>query len=134
MVPLSQAQDQMSFLYDLRLRSLSHNKKSLADVYRKLIREHRAIADDSRAAKINNGTDVVISELSAEIGSEEFVRVFIRNPFSINLAAELAPFGFKTELLGLRTRITVDERLGKQQRDLLRQLGYNDATRGPRSR
>src|SRR3989440_1552851 len=58
----------VAFLYDLRLRSLSHNKKSLADVYRKLIREHRAIGDYSRGAKTNNGIDVVTSELSAEIG------------------------------------------------------------------
>ncbi len=124
----------VAFLYDLRLRSLSHNKKSLADVYRKLVREHRAMAYDSRAAKTNNGTEIVASELSAEIGSEEFVRAFIRNPVSINLQTELAPFGLKAEVVGLRTRITVDGKLGKQPRDLLHQLGYNDATRGPRSR
>ena len=85
-------------------------------------------------AKTNNGTDVATSELSAELRSEEFVRVFVRNPVSINLAAELAPFGLKTELVGLRTQITVDEKISKQQRDLLRQLGYNDATRGTRSK
>jgi len=76
---------------------------------------------------------VAANELSTEIGSEDFVRTFIRNPVSINLSAELAPFGLRTENVGLRTRITVNEKLSKQQRDLLRQLGYNDATRGPRS-
>jgi len=124
----------VAFLYDLRLRSLSHNKKSLANVYRRLIREHPAISDNSRAAKTNDGTDVVTKELSAEIGSEDFVRLFIRGPVSIDLPAELAPFGLKVETIGLRTRIAVDEKIGKQQRDLLRQLGYNDATRGPRSK
>jgi hypothetical protein len=124
----------VAFLYDLKLRSLSRNKKSLADVYRRLIREHPAIGDSSRETKMNDGTEVVTKELSAEIGSEDFVRLFIRSPVSINLAAELAPFGLKVETVGLRTRITVDEKIGKQQRDLLRQLGYNDATRGPRSK
>ena len=124
----------VAFLYDLRLRSLSHNKKSLADVYRRLIREHPAIGDNSRAAKTNDGTDMVTKELSAEIGSEDFVRLFIRSPVSINLPGELSPFGLKVETVGLRTRIAVDEKIGKQQRDLLRQLGYNDATRGPRSK
>lgn len=118
----------VAFLYDLRLRSLSHNKKSLADVYRRLVREHPA------TAKTNDGTDVVTKELSAEIGSEDFVRLFIRSPVSINLPAELAPFGLKAETIGLRTRIAVDEKLSKQQRDLLRQLGYNDATRESRSK
>jgi hypothetical protein len=124
----------VAFLYDLRLRSLSHNKKSLADVYRRLIRENPAIGDNSRAAKTNDGTDVVTRELSAEIGSEDFVRRFIRSPVSIDLPAELGPFGLKVETVGLRTRIAIDEKIGKQQRDLLRQLGYNDATCGPRSK
>jgi hypothetical protein len=124
----------VAFLYDLRLRSLSRNKKSLADVYRRLIREHPAIGDNSRTAKTSDGMDVVTTELSAEIGSEDFVRVFIRSPVSIDLPVELAPFGLKVETVGLRTRIAVDEKIGKQQRDLLRQLGYNDATRGPRSK
>lgn len=124
----------VAFLYDLKLRSLSHNKKSLADVYRRLIQEHAATGDNLRVAKTNDGTDVVTKELSAEIGSEDFVRLFIRSPVSINLPAELEPFGLKVETVGLRTRIAVDEKIGKQQRDLLRQLGYNDATRGPRSK
>ncbi|HEX7723426.1 MAG TPA: hypothetical protein VF397_14800 [Pyrinomonadaceae bacterium] len=124
----------VAFLYDLRLRSVSHNKKSLADLYRRLIREHSAMGDNSRTAKTNDGTDAVIRELSAEIGSEDFVRLFIRSPVSINLPAELAPFGLKVETVGLRSRIAIDEKIGKQQRDLLRQLGYNDATRGPRSK
>ena len=124
----------VAFLYDLRLRSLSRNKKSVADVYRKLFREYPTTSDDSRARKTDNGTDVAANELSTEIGSEDFVRTFIRNPVSINLPAELAPFGLKVETVGLRTRIAVDERIGKQRRDLLRQLGYNDATHGPRSK
>jgi len=124
----------VAFLFDLKLRSLIHNKKTLADVYRRLIRDYPAIGDNSRAAKTNDGTDVVSRELSAEIGSEDFVRTFIRSPVSIDLTAELAPFGLKVETVGLRTRISVDEKIGKQQRDLLRQLGYNDAARGPRSK
>jgi len=51
-----------------------------------------------------------------------------------DLPAELGPFGLKVETVGPRTRIAIDEKIGKQQRDLLRQLGYNDATRGPRSK
>jgi hypothetical protein len=60
------------------------------------------------------------------------VRQFIRNSVTIKLATELAPFGFEVETLGLRTRIAVSDKLNKQQRDLLRELGYNDAVRSPR--
>src|SRR5205807_1591093 len=65
----------VAFLYDLRLRSVSRNKKSLADVYRKLIGEYPAPGDKFRTGKTNDGTEVVTKELSAEIGSEDFVRL-----------------------------------------------------------
>ena len=70
--------------------------------------------------------------LSFDPAAEDFVRVFIRNPVAINLATELAPFGLQVETVGLRTRITVSDKLSKQQRDLLRELGYNDVVRSPR--
>ncbi|MFN2577425.1 MAG: hypothetical protein ABR607_07005 [Pyrinomonadaceae bacterium] len=122
----------VAFLYDLRLRSLSHNKRSLADVYRQLFNEHRGTGDAPGGTATNNATEVAAGELSAELGSEDFVRIFIRNPVSINLATELAPFGLVAEQVGLRTQISVDQKVGKKERDLLRKLGYNDATRGTR--
>jgi len=66
------------------------------------------------------------------MNSPDFVTAYIRNPISINLAAEIAPFGLKVEMLGLRTHISVNDKLSKQQRDLLRDLGYNDATHAAR--
>lgn len=70
--------------------------------------------------------------LSFDPAAEDFVRAFIRNPVVINLATELAPFGLQVETVGLRTRITVSDKLSRQQRDLLRELGYNDVVRSPR--
>jgi hypothetical protein len=53
----------------------------------------------------------------------------VTQPARIDLRQELAPFGLQVETFSLRTRINVSEDLTKQQRDLLRQLGYNDVTR-----
>ena len=113
----------VAFLYDLRLRSASHNKRSLADVYRRLLRSSNGGRD---------GGETVASALSDELGSQDFVGSFVRKPVSINLVSELAPFGLIADTSGFRTRISVSEKLNKQQRDLLRELGYNAATHAPR--
>ena len=67
--------------------------------------------------------------LAGESMSQDFVQMFIRNPVVINLQAELAPFGLRAEKFGSRTSISVSEQLTKRQRDLLRELGYNDYVR-----
>ena len=116
----------VAFLFDLRMRSLSHGKKSLDSVYRVILQKH-----SGNGAKFD-GNEAVTQALAADEASETFVRQFIRNAVTINLASELAPFGLEVETPGLRTRIGVSDKLNKQQRDLLRDLGYNDAVRSPR--
>jgi predicted metalloprotease with PDZ domain len=116
----------IAFLFDLRMRSLSHGKKSLDSVYRVILQKH-----SGNAPKFD-GNEAVTQALAADEASENFARQFIRNAVTINLASELAPFGLEVETLGLRTRIAVSDKLNKQQRDLLRELGYNDAVRSPR--
>jgi predicted metalloprotease with PDZ domain len=119
----------VAFIYDLRLRNLSRNRRSLSDVYRKLM---GAAKLDSARRKITDGNQVITKIISEEIGSDEYERRFIRNPVTIRLASELAPFGLKVDIVGLRTQISVSEQLSKQQRDLLRELGYNAATHANR--
>ena len=116
----------VAFLFDLRMRRASHGKKSLDNVYRVILQKH-----SGNAAK-TDGNQGVTQALAADEASENFVRQFIRSAVTINLASELAPFGFEVGTLGLRTRIAVSDKLNKQQRDLLRELGYNDAVRSPR--
>ena len=124
------AKDQLiAFLYDLRLRSASHRKRSLGDVYRKLF---QAYATGRNGQRKIDGNEAVTRALAEELNSMDFVNTYVRNTASINLASELAPFGLKVEILGLRTHISVSDNLTRQQRDLLRDLGYNDATHAVR--
>ena len=123
----------VAFLYDLKLRSQSHGKRSLDGVYRKLFQRYRS--SDPASNTLTNegdGNDAVMHVLAGESMSQGFVQVFIRNPVAINLQAELAPFGLRAEKSGSRTRISVSEQLTKRQRDLLRELGYNDYVRHKR--
>jgi hypothetical protein len=125
----------IAFLYDLKLRNQSHGKHSLDDVYRKIFRDHSLSDSNSTGAAVaegSDGNDAATNALAVDSGAQDFVRVFISNPVALNLQEELAPFGLIVERFGLRSRISVNEKLSKQQRDLLRQLGYNDAVRSPR--
>ncbi len=116
----------IAFLYDLKLRHESHGKHSLDDAYRKSFQ-----AASGRTGQGSDGNDAVTAALASDSQMKDFVRQFIREPVAVNLTPELAPFGLRVETFGLRTRIAVTEQLGRAQRDLLRELGYNDSTRSP---
>jgi hypothetical protein len=75
------------------------------------------------------GNTAATTALRSEPSSQNFVERFITTPVSIDLKNELAPFGLRIEKL-VRTHISVGDDLAKRQRDLLKQLGYNE----PRAR
>ena len=118
----------VAFLYDLNVRSQSKGKRSLDDVYRNIFRSQNRGADSS-SQKTADGNAVAMAALSAEAADSGFVQRFIKEPLSIDLQKELAPFGLRAEKFGFRTRILPAEKLTKRQRDLLRELGYNDRVR-----
>lgn len=129
----------IAFLYDLKLRSLSHNKRTLDDVYRKVFREHGSDAAKARGVSSqlspgSDGSDVVLNILGSYSGLQEFGRSFITSPVAIKLPELLAPYGLRVETFGLRTRIGVSESLTRPQSDLLLDLGYNTSARSPRQR
>ncbi len=127
----------IAFLYDLKLRTLSHNKQSLDDVYRGIFREYRADESRGGASRPGQGSDgsaAALKALSAHSGMQDFGSSFISVAAAINLPELLAPFGLRAETFGLRTRISVSVSLTRQQRDLLHDLGYNDYVRSPSQR
>jgi predicted metalloprotease with PDZ domain len=129
----------VALLYDLNLRSLSHNKHSLDDVYRNIFRQYRKDEANARSAGIqrgqgSDGSEAALKLLGAYSGMQDFGRSLVSNATAINLPERLAPFGLHVETLGLRTRISVNESLTRQQRDLLHDLGYNDSVRSPNHR
>jgi hypothetical protein len=118
-----------AFLYDLRLRNATNGKRTLESGYRKLFERHRPTG---AVSKSTDGNEAVFTSFTDSVSSDFFG--FVRQPIDINLESELAPFGLRAEQFGLRTRISVAEKLTKRQRDLLRGLGYNDLSHAPRSK
>ena len=126
----------VAFLFDLKLLSQSRGKRSLDDVYREVFRRYRLVEPPSapsttQASGIADGNQAVLAVIEGTPGMQEFAGSFIRRAAAIDLSSELATFGLRVERLGLRTRISVSETLTRRQRDLLRELGYNDYARSP---
>jgi predicted metalloprotease with PDZ domain len=118
----------VAFLYDLKVRSENRGKRSLDDLYRKTFQSYGLVKGDERQLEGN----AALMNAFGEEGMQTFVGKFISAPAAINLSAELSPYGLTGETVGSKTRLVVSEHLSKQQRDLLRQLGYNDAARSTR--
>jgi predicted metalloprotease with PDZ domain len=117
----------VAFIYDLNLRNQTAGKRSLDDVYRRILREHPRRSAVKKIPADGNAT--AFTALRGELSAQNFVERFITAPVSIDLKHELAPFGLRVEKM-VRTHISVSDALSKRQSDLLKQLGYNE----PRAR
>lgn len=113
-----------AFLYDLNSRLQSKGKLSLDDVYRRFFRAQQNGKRPNGTQ--DDGSEAAIAALREEMRVKTFVEQFIVRPVSIDLERELNQFGLQVEKIGLRTRIYPANNLTKRQRDLLRQLGYNE--------
>lgn len=114
----------VALLCDLSLRTQSKGKQSLENVYRELFRRHRAGLPRAQA------NSAVLSVLSSFPGMKDFVRPYLETPSAVDLAAQLAPFGLRVEKVGFRIQVLPNQSLSREQRDLLRGLGYNSEARG----
>lgn len=121
----------VAFLYDLRLRIESRRKKSLESSYRALFKQYGREGSIARDA-VADGNAAAVATLGLDQAMAAFVEKNIKLPVTIDLKAELAPYGLAVENFAFRTRINVSDQLTRQQRELLRDLGYNDAVRTPR--
>lgn len=110
----------VAFLYDLYLREQSGGKRSLDNVYRELFRLY------GRSSVRTDGNRAVISALGGEAEMREFVRRYIESPTAIDLKSSLSGYGLEILPGGARTHISIAGSTSQRQRDLLRQLGYNE--------
>jgi len=117
----------VAFLYDLNLRWKAKGKRSLDDVYRTIVQNYAA--KQSLSAPAPEANSAVVGALRLELSDQDFVNRLVLTRATIDLQKELAPFGLRVERPGVRTHISTDSRLAGRQRDLLKQLGYNEPRR-----
>ena len=114
----------VALIYDLTLRTRSRGKQSLENVYRELFRRYRSgsVKTDANSA--------ILSVLQSFPGMETFAPSYLDSASMIDLPAVLAPFGLRVEKIGSSSRVSPAQSLTRDQRDLLRGLGYNTESRG----
>jgi hypothetical protein len=110
----------VAFLYDLTLRRQTGGKSSLDDVFRELFRRHGV------GGQSDEGGRAVVRLLGGVPGMSGFTQRHVESAAEINLAAAVEPFGLRVEPGGVRTHVGIVEPLEREQRELLRKLGYND--------
>ena len=117
----------VAFLYDMNLRWQTRGKQSLDDVYRAIIRNY--LTKPPATGPRPDGNSAVIGALRLEMSEQDFVNRLIVMRAMINLEKELEPFGLRVEKPAVRTHISANAQLTSRQRDLLKQLGYNEPRR-----
>lgn len=106
----------VAFLYDLIVRLESGGKATLSDCYPPLFSYYRD--------KPANANEVIMKLLSATPSTRDFPQIYIKNKGRLELEQVLTRFGFKMDSSGPRSRLLVGKVLTKEQRELLRSLGY----------
>lgn len=108
-----------AFLFDLTLRHQTKNRRTIADVFRELMTKH------ARGGRREDGNRAVINVMNALLGSADFTKRFVETPRVIDLQTSVEKFGLRVDRAGSRARITVIEKLNKEQAPLQRKLGYS---------
>jgi predicted metalloprotease with PDZ domain len=107
----------VAFLYDLKLRRASHNRRGLDDVYRELLKSFKA------GSRATDGNETIVRLLARLDGDEQFVRSYIQSPGLIELETLLPEFGMRVDNLGQK-RLRVADALSRDQLEVLEGLGY----------
>ena len=105
----------VAFIYDLMLRQ-SARRETLADIYPEVLQAGRGNRHDAN--------ELLIRILDKREGMERFSERFVQSAAEIDLTSVLAPFGLEIAGVGPSSRIQVSRNINKEQRQLLKTLGY----------
>ena len=105
----------VGFIYDLILRRNSAGRESLTDVYPELFQAGQGSRQDAN--------ELLIELLNKRARMARFSEQFIEGKTEIDLASVLAPFGLEV-VTGSSSRIQVSKSLDREQKRLLKTLGY----------
>ncbi|MFZ0061931.1 MAG: hypothetical protein WAL47_07820 [Pyrinomonadaceae bacterium] len=105
----------VALIYDLMLRRNSAGRETLTDVYPELLQAGQGSRQDAN--------ELLIGLLNKRAPMERFGEKFVEGKTEIDLASILAPFGLEVAT-GSSSRIQVSKNVDKEQKRLLKTLGY----------
>lgn len=106
----------VAFIYDLMLRRNSASRETVTGIYPELLKAGQGSGQDANV--------VLIELLNRRTGMERFSERFVEGTAEIDLVSLLKPVGLELAKTGSSTRIQVRKNIDKEQRQLLKTLGY----------
>ncbi|MFL6207675.1 MAG: hypothetical protein ACJ74W_02425 [Pyrinomonadaceae bacterium] len=113
----------VAYLYDLDVRRQTNGKRSIDDLYRALFRQSHT----STAGR--DGNETVLELMNMVAGGQTLTEPLIKDRGAFDLAAAIAPYGLQVAAEGARTRVSIVPQLSHAQRELLKQIGYNETAK-----
>ena len=109
----------VAFMYDLITRQESGGKSTLADRYRALFKSY--------AADRANANEVIAGLLNSSVATKGFFQSYVESRSVVELERFLPPYGLQIDSSsGPLTHLSIRKGITKNQRQLLRSLGYRD--------
>jgi predicted metalloprotease with PDZ domain len=106
----------VAFMYDLSLQNLSNCRASSDEIYRQLF--------SRQATGQENANETIIRLLSNRAELQSFGIRYVRGTEKIDLEAAIAGYGLHFGRDGSRTKLLVAKIINKEQRKLLKCIGY----------
>jgi predicted metalloprotease with PDZ domain len=106
----------VAFMYDLSLRNLSGCRERSDEIYRQLF--------SRQATGQENANETIIRLLSDRAELQSFVAHYVRGTEKIDLETAIARYGLQVIRYGLSTKLLVAKTINKEQRKLLKCIGY----------
>lgn len=110
----------VAFVYDLMVRSESSGKATLADRYRGLFND----GVKGRGTAGADGNEAIIKLLSSSPALSDFSKSYIEERRSLKLEELVRVYGLQVQRSGPKTQLKVSDKLDREQKQLLRSLGY----------
>ncbi len=109
-----------AFLCDVALLGESKGRRSIAEVFREIYRQHRA------PNKPEDGNTAILKILKNYSELNSVIEKYIAGAEKINWETSLESLGIETNEENLKTKLSVKKKLNGKQKHLLIELGYNN--------
>ncbi|MGI8849812.1 MAG: hypothetical protein ACR2HT_06550 [Pyrinomonadaceae bacterium] len=110
----------IAFLCDVALLENSKGKRSIADLFRQILKLHGV------SSKTEDGNTAVLNVLNSYPELRPIVEEYVNGREKINWQTKLESIGIETQEINSAVKLQVKIKLRNQQKNLLERLGYNN--------
>jgi predicted metalloprotease with PDZ domain len=110
----------IAFLCDVALLENSKGKRSIADLFRQILKLHGV------SSKTQDGNTAVLNVLNSYPELRPIIEKYVNGAEKLNWQTELESIGIEAQETDFAVKLDVKTKLKNQQKNLLESLGYNN--------